>query len=83
MHQVLVDFIEKRFSNVTSGHQGDSWIWITGEGDKVEIDTFSAMHHQIKSPFENSQLVYQVIDALATEFSVRVLPVAEPEPHED
>lgn len=49
IHAELVEFVKARFLNVKSGHQGDSWIWILRDGDKVQLDTFTSMHHQIKS----------------------------------
>lgn len=83
MHQELVDFIEQRFPNVESGHQGDSWIWITTENDKIQIDTFSAMHHQVKSPYPESKLVHDVIQALQTKYTLTVYSEPQLEAHED
>ena len=83
MHLELVEFIEKRFSKVESGHQGDSWIWVLDENDKVQIDTFSSMYHQIKSPYRNSKLVYKVILELQRSYSVSVYPEPELEVHEE
>ncbi len=83
MHRELVDFIEERFPNVESGHQGDSWIWILDENDKVQIDTFSAMRHQIKSPYRDSKLVNKVIRELQGSYSVSVFNEPEIEAHED
>ena len=83
MHQELVEFIQERFPNVQSGHQGDSWIWIVGENDKVQIDTFSAMHHQIKSPYRQSKLVHEVIQTLKSNYTVSIYPEPEFEAHEE
>ena len=83
MHRELVEFIEKRFSNVESGHQGDSWIWVIDENDKVQIDTFSSMHHQVKSPYRDSKLVHKVIRELKDSYSVSIYPEPELEAHEE
>ena len=83
IHCELVDFINKRFPNVESGHQGDSWIWVLDENDKVQIDTFTAMCHQIKSPYKNSKLVHDVIQELKSKYQVDVYDVPELEAHED
>ncbi len=83
MHKELVDFIEARFANVESGHQGDSWIWVLEEGDKVEIDTFSAMTHQVKSRFKDSKLVHEVIRELNDNYSLVIYPKPELEAHDD
>lgn len=83
MHQELVEFIKERFPNVESGHQGDSWIWVLEESDKVQIDTFSSMCHQIKSPYSNSKLVHEVIHQLKSKYQVSVFDEPELEAHED
>ena len=83
MHRELVKFIERRFSSVESGHQGDSWIWVLGENDKVQIDTFTAMNHQIKSPYRDSELVHEVIRELKSNYSVSIYPEPELEAHEE
>ena len=63
--------IRSQFSDVEAGLQGDSWIWIFDGDDKVEIDTFSSMKHQIKSCTAGSH-VQQVIDALRAKYDVQV-----------
>ncbi|MDT8320269.1 MAG: hypothetical protein RQ826_07050 [Xanthomonadales bacterium] len=44
VHDELLALVRKRFAEVQSGLQGDSWIWIMDGGEKVVIDTFSFMH---------------------------------------
>ena len=83
MHQELVDFISTRFVDVKSGLQGDSWIWVSDKSDKVEIDTFSAIHHQIKSPYPDSKLVHEVIRELKSHYNVTVLSEPKLEIHEE
>ena len=56
-HSELVTFIEHNFSNIKSGLQCDSWIWIFEDDDKVAIDTFSSMKHQVKCESPNTKLV--------------------------
>lgn len=82
IHDGIRSFIEDRFEQVESGLQGDSWIWIWIENDKVEIDTFSSMKHQIKSSRAGSH-VDSVIDALKSRYTIHEYPNPEPEPHED
>jgi len=83
IHRELVSFIEQRFSNVESGQQSDSWIWITQGEDKVQIDTFTAMQHEVKSPNPDSLLVHDVLRALQSRFKVIVYPKPEFEAHEE
>ena len=79
-HSELVEFISANFSNVESGLQGDSWIWVFEGNDKVAIDTFSAMKHQIKCANKNSLLVSKVINALSNRYRLHVY---ETEPTKD
>ena len=83
LHSALVEFIGSKFQNIDHGLQGDSWIWIFENGEKVAIDTFSAMKHQVKSNASNREFTNKVIEALATRFQLVVFPAPEIEPHED
>ncbi|MGV3741312.1 MAG: hypothetical protein ACO1NO_03270 [Burkholderiaceae bacterium] len=81
-HDELLLFICTRFSQVQSGHQGDSWIWILDGGEKVAIDTFSSMKHQVKSD-KHGPHVQQVLEALQRQYKINVFSVPELEGHED
>jgi hypothetical protein len=81
-HGELRDFIGKHFSNVQSGIQSDSWIWILDGEEKVAIDTFTSMKHQVKSPKPGPH-VQKVIEALLLRFDLRVYEKPEFEGHED
>ena len=81
-HAELLAFVERHFSRVESGLQGDSWIWILDGAEKVAIDTMTSMKHQIKSPTAGAH-VQKVIDALRRGFQLRVYDTPEPEAHED
>jgi hypothetical protein len=80
-HEELAAFVNAHFSNVESGLQGDSWIWILDGGEKVAIDTFTSMKHQVKSSASGAH-VQKVIDALKFRYKLRILDVPEPEGHE-
>jgi hypothetical protein len=81
-HATLEACLRARFSQVQSGLQGDSWIWVLDGGEKVAIDTFTSMKHQVKSARAGAH-VQQVIDALLARFAVKVHDQPEPEAHED
>ncbi|MCG7990125.1 MAG: hypothetical protein JAY98_01155 [Candidatus Thiodiazotropha lotti] len=83
MHKKLLSYIKSNFGFVRSGLQCDSWIWIQEDGEKVEIDTFSAMVHQIKSSNKESKLVHRVIEALESKYKIKVFDKPVLEPHED
>ena len=80
-HDELTEYLKSFFSEIESGLQGDSWIWIHQGADKVEIDTFSAMKHQIKSDTPNNRLLNKVIKLLSAKYKVIVFE--QPEPHEE
>jgi hypothetical protein len=66
---------------VESGIQGDSWIWILDGGEKVQIDTFTSMKHQVKSAKPGPHL-QNVIEALRGTYQMKVYESPMPEGHE-
>ena len=80
-HAELLAFVIAHFSRVQSGLQGDSWIWILDGDEKVAIDTFTSMKHQIKSPKAGAH-VQSVIETLLTQFAMKVHEAPELEAHE-
>jgi hypothetical protein len=81
-HGELVDFIEDWFSDVKSGLQGDSWIWIFENNEKVAIDTFSSMKHQIKSSSADSELKNKVLERIGSKYKLIIYKTPELEGHE-
>jgi hypothetical protein len=81
IHDGLASFVKSRFDNVEEGLQGDSWISIRIGCDRVELDTFTSMTHQIKSPRSGSH-VDAVIGVLKERYEIQVYPEPEIEPHE-
>ena len=83
IHSELVGYLQSKFPNLEHGLQGDSWIWIFAGNEKVAVDTFSSMKHQVKSERLNSSLTKEVIGALAERYKLTELDEPELEPHED
>lgn len=81
-HQELASFIKGSFDNVESGLQGDSWIWIFSGNEKVAIDTFSSMKHQIKSSSPEYYLVKEVLKHIGSKYKIVVYSTPELEAHE-
>lgn len=81
-HAELLAFMGKHFSRIQAGLQGDSWIWILDGEEKVAIDTFTSMKHQIKSPKAGAH-VRRVIETLRRQFELKVYEVPALEAHED
>lgn len=81
-HDELLAFVLERFAEVESGLQGDSWIWITDGGEKVALDTFSSMKHQVKSP-KPGRHVENIINAIKEKYKIKVYDEPELEAYED
>lgn len=82
IHDDLYMFVESRFEFVEGGLQGDSWIWIWFDDEKVAIDTFSSMTHQVKAS-RSGKHVEEVIEALKDRFELVIYPKPELEAHEE
>ena len=81
MHDELHAFLDSHFARIESGHQGDSWFWVFEGDEKVAIDTFTSMKHQVKSGKPGPH-VQEVVDALRTRYPLLVHDTPIPEPHE-
>jgi hypothetical protein len=81
IHKELLAFVGTKFVHIQSGLQGDSWIWILDGGEKVAIDTFSSMKHQIKSR-KSGEHVEKVIDVLRERYKMTVYEKPKGEAHE-
>jgi hypothetical protein len=81
VHESLVALLGHHFPNVRSGLQTDSWVWVLDNGHKVAVDTFTSMHHQVKSTGPSS-LVNQVLAVLESKYQLLLLDPPEFEAHE-
>jgi hypothetical protein len=82
VHHELCSHLLRSFKHVESGLQGDSWIWIHDGAERVAIDTFTAMKHQVKSP-KTGPHVQAVIEVLLKKYKLRIYEQPELEAHED
>jgi hypothetical protein len=81
IHDELFSYIKSHFENVEGGLQGDSWICISLDDKKVQIDTFLSMTHQVKSSQPGTH-VEKVIEVLMQRYEVSIYQHPELEPHE-
>lgn len=79
----LLELIESAFENVESGVQGDAWIWIIENTEKVALDTFTSMSFQLKSVKNGGLLIEKVISVLEDKYKVYLYEEPEIEGHED
>ena len=82
-HRAIVACLVKEFPDLQNGHQGDSWIWIGEENNRISIDTFYSMTHQVKAADPDNPLLGQVLRQLQSVFEVEILDIPLPEPQED
>lgn len=81
-HAPVLALLRSAFRQVEAGHQCDSWIWVLDGGEKVAVDTFTAMRHQVKSATSGPH-VQRVIAALQASYSITIHEPPVPEAHED
>lgn len=81
-HDVIVACLLEQFPQCQSGHQGDSWIWIGDDANKICIDTFYSMRHQVKAVDQHNPVLKQVFACLQSAFEVEVFDKPLAEPHE-
>ena len=82
LHEELKQYLSTRFARLESGIQSDSWFWIHDGEEKVSVDTFSSMKHQVKAAGP-CPLVQRVIDVLAERYKLKVYPEPVLEEWED
>jgi hypothetical protein len=81
VHPELDALLDEHFKSVESGLQGDSYFWILDGEEKVSIDTFTSMTHQVKSS-KAGQLVKNVIGVLNSKYKMKVYDQPLLEGHE-
>ena len=81
VHDELVALLKANFATVESGHQCDSWIWVLDGEEKVAIDSFSSMKHQLKSVAAGAH-VQNVISLLAGQYKLKIKSPPKSEGHE-
>lgn len=81
-HEALVALLGQAFRQVRSGYQGDSWVWVMDGGEKVAVDTFTSLRHQVKSPRPGPH-VQRVLAALQGAWALSLFDPPAWEGHED
>ena len=71
-HTPLHNHLAKHFTRVESGLQGDSYVWVFRDSEKVAVDTFTSVRHQVKSAYRGS-LVREVMSVLQYAYEVSEL----------
>jgi hypothetical protein len=80
-HNEILSLLKAHFLRVDTGLQCDSWIWVWVDGEKVAIDSFSSMKHQVKSSRPGKH-VEEAIAVLKEQFELVIHPSPKIESHE-
>lgn len=80
-HEELKQYLFQHFDNVEYGLQSDSYLWIFIEKNKIGLDTFSSMKHQLK-PANPEAHAQQVISVLQKKYKVNIYVTPDLEEHE-
>ena len=68
----ILHTLKEHFDHVQSGRQGDDWIWIHLDDDKIEIDSFFSMQLEIKGKSKYLETVSKVIQNLDNSWIIQV-----------
>ena len=79
----LIELIRSEFNEVESGVQGDAWIWIFENNEKVVIDSFTSMRFQFKSDRSGGILLEKVLSVLQKKYKLYLYQEPEIEGYED
>lgn len=69
----------QHYPDIQSGRQGDDWIWVHFDDDKVEIDSFTSMQLEVKAKRRHTAVVQKLVNFMEPRW---VLQVFDP-PKED
>ena len=61
-----------QFKDIQSGRQGDDWIWVHFEDDKIEIDSFFSMDLEVKGQYAQYPFAMQILHELKDDWILQV-----------
>lgn len=67
----ILDRLMKFYPSVQFGRQGDDWIWIHVEDDKIEIDTFFSEQLEVKGRQRHSKTVKHILQIIEKEWILK------------
>ena len=67
----ILDRLMKFYPSVQFGRQGDDWIWIHVEDDKIEIDTFFSEQLEVKGRQKHSKTVKHILQIIEKEWILK------------
>lgn len=67
----ILDRLAKYFQNIQFGRQGDDWIWIHVEDDRIEIDSFFSEQLEVKGRLKHSKAVREILKFMEKEWILK------------
>ena len=68
----IVQTLANHFENIQYGSQGDDWIWVHVEDDKIEIDSFFSMQLEVKGKYKYLPVSKRILKMLKDEWVLKV-----------
>lgn len=75
----ILKSLQKHFSDIQFGRQGNDWIWIHFSDEKIEIDSFYSMNLELKGKRKQYAMAKEILTKLDKDC---ILEVFDP-PKED
>ena len=68
----ILQTLTEHFENIQSGRQGDDWIWIHLDDDRIEIVSFYSMSLEVKGKYKHHAVVMQTLQNMVSNWIVQV-----------
>jgi len=68
----ILQSLTEHFENIESGRQGDDWIWIHLDDDKIEIDSFYSMELEVKGKHQQYAVVKQILQSMKSNWILQI-----------
>lgn len=67
----ILDRLMKYYPSIQFGRQGDDWIWVHVEDDRVEIDSFTSEQLEVKGRLKHSKTVKHILQVIEKEWILK------------
>lgn len=68
----ILKSLQKHFSDIQFGRQGDDWIWIHFSGEKIEIDSFYSMNLELKGKRKQYAIAKEILSKIEKDCLLQV-----------
>ena len=67
----ILDRLMKFYPSIQFGRQGDDWIWVHVEEDKIEIDSFFSEQLEVKGMQKHAETVQHILKVIEKEWILK------------